>query len=166
MATREYISITDTAKIIRAELAKHFPGIKFSVRSQSYSMGSHVNVRWTDGPPTRLVDRVINKFSGKTFDGMDDSTHYHDTEYQGRMVHFAGSAPTTDRHVSNFKEWERMAREMIERKCQCDGVGSLAKFGNQYVVHLASAMVYACDFREPSNPLEFAFRFVVLREED
>jgi hypothetical protein len=36
----DYISVTDTAKIVRQELKKHFPGVVFSVRSSSYSMGA------------------------------------------------------------------------------------------------------------------------------
>ena len=90
----EWISTPETAKIVRVELAKAFPGIKFSVRSQSYSGGSHINIGWTDGPTTQQVEKITSRFCGRTFDGMDDSTHHHDTEWQGHKVHFAGSAPS------------------------------------------------------------------------
>jgi hypothetical protein len=40
----DYISVTETAKILRGELKKHFPGVVFSVRSSSYSMGASHNV--------------------------------------------------------------------------------------------------------------------------
>ena len=55
MQTR-YISTTETAKIIRQELAKAFPGIKFSVKSKSYSGGSSIDVGWTDGPTPKMVE--------------------------------------------------------------------------------------------------------------
>src|SRR5574343_581629 len=44
------------AKGIREELKKTFPGIKFSVISDSYSMGDSVHINWTDGPTTGEVD--------------------------------------------------------------------------------------------------------------
>lgn len=52
----------DYAKQIREELKKAFPGIKFSVRSNVYSMGSSINVRWVDGPVESAVREVIQKF--------------------------------------------------------------------------------------------------------
>lgn len=41
-----YISTTDTAKLIRATLAKHWPAVRFSVRSESYAGGSSINVSY------------------------------------------------------------------------------------------------------------------------
>ncbi len=68
----EYLSVAETAKLVRKALAKAFPGVKFSVRSESYSGGCSVNVRWTDGPLTREVETVAKMFEGKRFDGMID----------------------------------------------------------------------------------------------
>lgn len=93
-------NITETAKIIRAELKKTFPDTKFSVRTQRYSMGSHVNVGYTDGPPVHAVEAVTNRFYGRGFDGMTDSTTFHDSDYQGERVHFAGSRPSVSRNYS------------------------------------------------------------------
>jgi len=45
-----YVSVAETAKLVRAALKAAFPGITFSVRSKSYSMGASISVRWTDGP--------------------------------------------------------------------------------------------------------------------
>jgi len=50
MSETTYVSVTDTAKEIRKTLKLHFAGVKFSVRSKSYSGGASVNVSWTDGP--------------------------------------------------------------------------------------------------------------------
>lgn len=101
-------SITETAKIIRAELKKAFPETKFSVRSKSYSMGCHISIHYTDGPPTKAVDAIIAPFHGKTFDGMDDSTHYHNTEWNGQLCYFAGSRPSVSRSFSAADPQERM----------------------------------------------------------
>lgn len=72
MADKSYLSVTDTAKLVRAALKKAFPAVKFSVRSRSYSGGASIDVGWTDGPTKKEVDAVIDGFSGSGFDGMQD----------------------------------------------------------------------------------------------
>lgn len=67
-----YITVTDTAKLIRKALKHNFPGHKFSVRSESYSGGASINVSWTDGPVEADVKPVVGAFAGATFDGMID----------------------------------------------------------------------------------------------
>jgi hypothetical protein len=98
---REVVSYStkETAQFIRAALKKAFPGVAFSVRIHLYSMGSSTNVRWTDGPTSPEVDRVVDAFSSKTFDGSDDSTHYHTQEVGGRTVSFSGYIHTS-RNIS------------------------------------------------------------------
>jgi len=117
--TREYISITDTAKILRGELKRAFPAVKFSVRCNQYSMGCHLSIRWTDGPNEDSVRAIADRRYGTGFDGMTDSTTYHDSELDGRPVHFAGSRPHCDREISTEYEakcaaaWEALSE--IER---------------------------------------------------
>lgn len=55
MITKHYVSTVETAKLIRKQLARRFPGIKFAVRSKTYSGGSGITVQWTDGPLTKQV---------------------------------------------------------------------------------------------------------------
>lgn len=162
--TREYISTKDVAKIIRTELAKAFKGTPFSVRTRSYSMGSHVDVGWTDGPAPRQVDAVIGWLSGKTFDGMDDSTHYHDTPYQGRMVHFSGSRPSTQRDITQWEQRHAAALLMIRDQCKLEGEPGREQFGSRWIDDLARSMVWSADYRR-ADALAEAFRRVVLREE-
>lgn len=64
------------AKNIRIELGRAFPGVKFSVKSRRFSGGDAIDVRWVDGPVTKQVDRIINKYSAGHFDGQDDSYNY------------------------------------------------------------------------------------------
>jgi len=64
------------AKNIRVELAKAFPGVKFSVKGRSFSGGDDINVSWTDGPTSKQVDAIIDKYSAGSFDGSDDSYTY------------------------------------------------------------------------------------------
>jgi hypothetical protein len=68
----EYLSCAETAKLVRAALKQAFPGIKFSVRSSTYSGGASIDVSWTDGPPAAEVEKVSGVFAGADFDGSID----------------------------------------------------------------------------------------------
>lgn len=70
--TTRYLSCAETAKLIRVALKKAFPGVKFSVRSHTYSGGASIRVGWTDGPTTKMVEAVTNAYAGGGFDGMID----------------------------------------------------------------------------------------------
>jgi hypothetical protein len=82
---RDYIGAADTAKLIRQALKESFPDVKFSVRSETYSMGASVNVRWTDGPTEKQVAAVAKAFQGGYFDGMID--------YAGSVFHSLDGRP-------------------------------------------------------------------------
>lgn len=60
------------AAAIKAELQAKYPGIKFSVKSDTYSMGSSVRASWVDGPSYDEVDSLISKYQYGHFDGMQD----------------------------------------------------------------------------------------------
>jgi len=67
-----YESAKETAKKIRKALKAAFPGQKFSVRSKTYSMGSHVAVDYVDGPALADVKAVCKQYESAEFDGMID----------------------------------------------------------------------------------------------
>lgn len=69
---KRYLSVAETAKMVRAALKREFPGQKFSVRSHSYSGGAAIRVHWTDGPRASDVQAVTSMFEGARFDGMID----------------------------------------------------------------------------------------------
>lgn len=77
--TRKFISCKGTAVLVRQSLKEAFSGVKFSVKSRTYSMGASIDVRWTDGPNGAQVDAVIARFAGSYFDGM--------TDYKGNCYH-------------------------------------------------------------------------------
>jgi Large polyvalent protein associated domain 29 len=95
-----WISVADTAKLVRQSLKETFPTIKFSVRSKSYSMGASIHVEWTDGPTSNQVDRVVKKYEGASFDGMEDLKTYQDSTLHGEKVHYGADYINTDRNVS------------------------------------------------------------------
>jgi len=64
------------AKNIRIELSRQWPGIKFSVKSDRFAGGNSISVSWHDGPTSKQVDEIIDKYQHGSFDGMTDSYNY------------------------------------------------------------------------------------------
>jgi len=96
MATRQLTTAALAAKAIRQELKKAFPAVKFSVRSENFSMGDSVDISWTDGPATADVEAITDKYQYGTFDGMTDcynSDNRRDDIPQAKYVQ-------TSRHMS------------------------------------------------------------------
>ena len=73
---KTYLSCAETAKLLRRALKAAFPGVKFSVRSDTYSMGASIDVGYTDGPPQKAVERVASRYRGADFDGSIDLKTY------------------------------------------------------------------------------------------
>lgn len=76
---KKYLTCAETAQLVRAALKEAFPGVKFSVRSSTYSGGASMYVKWTDGPNIAQVEAVTDKFKGSYFDGSID--------YKGNVYH-------------------------------------------------------------------------------
>ena len=60
---------------IRTELRRAFPGHKFSVTSDSFSMGCSIDIKWEDGPTTKEINDIVKKYETSRFDGMTDCSH-------------------------------------------------------------------------------------------
>lgn len=113
-----YYSTKETAVAVRASLRRAFPRVKFSVRIHLYSMGSSIYVGWTDGPTAPEVDRVLDAYTSKTFDGSDDSTHYHTQTVAGQEVQYSGSLSTRREHSPEL----RAMAEQRAARIGCDNV--------------------------------------------
>lgn len=85
-------------KNIRAELKKHFPTTKFSVRYESFSGGNAYRVSWDNGASVPQVDEVVKKFGTRRFDGMTDSTYYESNEFN--TLYGDVDWVTTSRHIT------------------------------------------------------------------
>lgn len=68
----EYLTVAQTAKLVRQAVKREFPGVKFSVKSDRYAGGASIDVGWTDGPQTAEVDKVTDPYAGAGFDSMQD----------------------------------------------------------------------------------------------
>jgi hypothetical protein len=64
------------AAAIREELKEVFPGVKFSVKSDNFSMGNSVRISYTDGPTTDQVEEITKKYQYGHFNGMEDIYEY------------------------------------------------------------------------------------------
>lgn len=70
-----------TAKLVRQELKSNFPGVKFTVKSDSYAGGNSVNVSYTDTQFTQeQVETVLAKFQQGNFNSMEDIYEYSNTQ--------------------------------------------------------------------------------------
>lgn len=90
MDTR-YLSCADTAKLVRKAVKESFPATKFSVTSKTYSGGASIDVRWTDGPTTKQVDKIVKRFEGAYFDGMIDYKGAVYAQLNGENVRFGAN---------------------------------------------------------------------------
>lgn len=98
--SKKYLSCAETSKLARLILKETFPGIKFSVRSDTYSMGASMRVGWTDGPTEKQVKHAVEPLEGAYFDGMIDYKGYISAELDGESVHFGADFIFCDRMYS------------------------------------------------------------------
>lgn len=91
---------------IRTELKRNFPGVKFSVRKESYDC---YRIGWCDGPTTEQVDAIVGKYKTGTFDAYTD---YHGSEDNPFSVQFGGvDYIFTNKEVTD--EGRKKVREMF-----------------------------------------------------
>jgi hypothetical protein len=69
-------SLVAAAKNVRLELAKAFPGVKFSVKTSRFSGGDSMDVKWIDGPTEKQVGQIVNRYKAGYFDGQTDCYDY------------------------------------------------------------------------------------------
>jgi len=67
------------AAAIKAELKAAYPTIKFSVTSESFSMGDAVRIHWNLGPTVKQVEEITNRYQYGSFNGMEDIYEYTNT---------------------------------------------------------------------------------------
>ncbi len=92
------------AKNARIELARAFPGVKFSVKTRRFSGGDAMDVSWTDGPNSTQVDAIIDRYAAGSFNGMDDSyTYTHDiwTRAFGDAKYVSGSRSLSAKTIAS-----------------------------------------------------------------
>lgn len=76
------------SSIIKDELKKLWPSVKFSVTTDSKSWYRGVQVSWTNGPSKEKVDEITKKYQKGHFDGMIDSYEYTNTNKDIPQVYY------------------------------------------------------------------------------
>lgn len=64
------------SKNLKRELSAAFPGVKFSVRSDTFSGGDSIDVSWELGPTKKQVEAISGKYQEGHFNGMEDIYEY------------------------------------------------------------------------------------------
>ncbi len=151
----EYISVTDTAKLVRKALKANWPTTKFSVISKSYSMGASITIFWTDGPTDKAVEEKVKCFEGASFDGMIDLKSYHDSILDGRKVQFDADYVFTQRNISNHDQKVELAKELLRLTChiEIDNYGN-ERFGNENLTDLARRILWAQDYTKRDSLMD------------
>lgn len=75
----EYLSVVETAKLIRKQLKARFPSIKASVRSEKYAGGASIRINvpaTTTDTDLQEIQNVVDAFGSRGFDGMIDLGFY------------------------------------------------------------------------------------------
>lgn len=121
VAQSRYVDVAEAARMLRPILRRAFPGVKFSVRIDRYSIGASISIAWNDGPTRDQVEQITNGFKGSRFDGMDDLQYGADSWYC--TTHGARAAATWGTGDDRSKP--------ISSRC-CDNA-ELVHFGSGYV---------------------------------
>lgn len=108
-----WYTAAETAQLVRTALKAAFPGVKFSVRSKTYSGGASIDVSWTDGPNRESVEHVIHPFEGATFDSSTDCKSYVRRIVNGQRVHYGADFIHANRDLG--ADYLRAVAERVAR---------------------------------------------------
>jgi len=100
LATPRHVTPAQTAVLIRHALKEAFGTVSFSVQSRRYAGGGSVTVRWQDGPTARMVGRITDRFTGATFDPVQDLSSPLTHTLAGERVHYHADHVHKERHYS------------------------------------------------------------------
>lgn len=112
---------------LKTLLNKTFPGVKFSVKSSSFSGGDSITVKYDLGPVVKDVEAIAYQFKEGSFNGMNDSYEY-DSSHESK-------AWRTVMGGSKYIHVERdipMAESLMVRKMIIDHLGVKDQGYNTY----------------------------------
>lgn len=80
--------VADTRKsssLLKKYLSSKY-GVKFTVKTDKYSMGSSLNIDWVLGPSRKMIDAEVGRLQYGDFDGMVDMYNYRDDAETGMVI--------------------------------------------------------------------------------
>jgi hypothetical protein len=158
----QYLSCAETAKLLRQALKESFPGVKFSVRSDTYSGGASIDIRWTDGPNAKQVEAVSGQFEGAYFDGMID---YKGSRYgllDGKQVHFGADFIFENREYSEAL----FNRAIAFLKAKYPGNAAIGEFDASFADYKGGMLRNRLCFGKNGRELDGVIRGVMAKMSD
>lgn len=69
--------VTECAKLIRKELKEHYPNIKFSVTSSSFSMGTSISINYNHDTELDNIRELVSKYEDGYYNHFEDIHEYY-----------------------------------------------------------------------------------------
>lgn len=142
MTHKTYLSVAETAKLLRKALKAQFPGQKFSVRSKSYAGGASIRVSWTDGPSDEEVKAITDNYTGADFDGMIDLKTYNTSWLLPNGTIQPANAEGTEGSLGMIKSYEttRPHPDAVEVRVGADYVFTEREYTKDLVEQVAASV--------------------------
>ena len=102
----KYLRTGEVSRNLRAVLKHEFPGVKFSVRSNSFSGGDDARVSWVDGPSRAKVEPLV--------DGFGESVHEPNTDYWDHVTTVISAVCGGFSYTFAEREYSDAARKPVE----------------------------------------------------
>jgi hypothetical protein len=144
------------AEAARRLLRHHFPGHAFTVRSESFSGGNSMSIKWTLGPTSKQVHEVVDGLKQGRFDGMTDYyENDHSPESDAYRKVFAAQIKYMDVSRDDHAAYDTVAAA-LKARCNYDTEQALRRDVYQIIEHQsfpAGAVVTGIeDVADPDNP--------------
>ena len=102
----QYLRTGEVSRNLRAALKHEFPGVKFSVRSNSFSGGDDARVSWVDGPSRAKVEPLV--------DGFCETVHEPNTDYWDHVTTVISAVCGGFSYTFAEREYSDAARKPVE----------------------------------------------------
>jgi len=104
---------------IRRELRLEFPGHKFKVTSDSFSMGCSVDIGWSDGPTSEEVEKITGKYQTGYFNSMEDLQEHHGSPFSDVFGSAKYVSPSRSGTLEGYREaWTKAGNPDAEKITQ------------------------------------------------
>lgn len=119
IAENRHSSTAFAAANMRKQLKRAFPGVKFSVRSESFSGGDAIRVSWTNGPTKTQVEEITDRYEKGRFDSQEEIYNYRNSPFTDL---FGGA-----KYVSCSREIETDIEMLCRELCRLEGETYVSK---------------------------------------
>lgn len=117
------------AKNCKRDLSHTFRVVKFSCKSDSFSMGCSIHASWEDGPSVSEADKIVDRYCYSGFDSMQDLSYTLDdtahSDVFGGAKYASSNRSMSDATRAVLTEWAEERYEQNDTYDACD-VANLA----------------------------------------